>query len=261
MIAATGARWSAAPMRAWMPLGWEEQAAPALATLAGAEIDDASAESAATTLATRLTLTWGEDWASGGPRGSVVVEAPEAVARVGLLAAERSAPWLRTARDAERLARGLLAELARPAWRMDIRIGPPSPQEAPWRPGDRLSLAHPWLPAGTAEIAELALSPLGRRLTLTRPAGPAPRVVTLRHGAALDARTGESSVSYRDGVATFTILDEAGAPIAGAAVTLDGAQTRYTDRLGRVSFGAQRGAHTLLVVAHGYATFELEVTV
>jgi hypothetical protein len=68
-------------------------------------------------------------------------------------------------------------------------------------------------------------------------------------------------VTFRDGVATFTISDPAGNPLAGAAVTLDGQETRETDALGRVQFGTERGAHSLSVYMSGYSPFDLEVVV
>jgi hypothetical protein len=68
-------------------------------------------------------------------------------------------------------------------------------------------------------------------------------------------------VAYRDGVATFTVLDFAGDPLANASVTLDGMLTRTTDRLGTVQFTTSRGLHGLLVVAAGYASMELDVNV
>ena len=55
--------------------------------------------------------------------------------------------------------------------------------------------------------------------------------------------------------------DAAGGPLAGAAVTLDGQDTRQTDAQGRVQFKTQRGAHTLDVYLAGYQPFALEVMV
>ena len=253
VIASVGARWSAAPLRAWVP----DAAAP-LATLGPAEIDEGSATADTGELATRLVLTWGWDWAAGAPRGSVVVEAPEAIAEFGAITVELEAPWIRTARDALALADAELARRARPSWVIEVRI---ASGEA-WRPGERVILAHPWLPAGPAEITRMAIDEGERRLTCARPAGPVRRVTALRHGALIEARGAQPvSVSYRDGVATFTILDEDGVPLAGAAVTLDEGETRYTDRLGQVQFATQRGVHALLITLSGYAPLEIEVEV
>ena len=68
-------------------------------------------------------------------------------------------------------------------------------------------------------------------------------------------------MTYRDGVATFTIQDDAGQPMAGAAVTLDGLYTANTDASGKVQFRTPRGAHTLTVRMPGFADITLEVVV
>jgi hypothetical protein len=99
-------------------------------------------------------------------------------------------------------------------------------------------------------------------LTAQRHAGPVPGVELVRIGYLLDAAGDDPiSVQYKDGVATFTVLNDLGAPLAGASVTLDNTDTRTTDRAGRVQFATARGGHTLLVVANGYANLELEVVV
>lgn len=80
--------------------------------------------------------------------------------------------------------------------------------------------------------------------------------VALEHrGAAIDpAAPDPGTVLYRDGTATFTITDDAGNPLAGA-------ETRNTDRGGRVQFKTERGPHTLTVFLAGYAPFEMDVIV
>jgi hypothetical protein len=252
LIASVGARWSAQPMRAWLP-----DTGDIIGTLGAPDCDAISASSEATDLATRLTLSWGWNWATGEPAGAVVVACPEAEDRWGQIAVEDAAPWLRTARDAEVVARAELARLARPEWEIEARLAPGER----WRPSDRLQLEHPWVPAGPAEISRLTISRTGRTVTCRRRAGPTPPITLLRHTSYLAGATAGLEVTYRDGVATYTILDDAGNPLADAAVTLDGAQTGYTDRLGQVQFRTGRGAHTLTVVAAGYATQELEVEV
>lgn len=253
VVGSLGARWSAAPLRAWAP----HEAAP-LATLAALDIDEGSASATTTSLATRLILTWGWDWASAEPRGSVVLEAPAAVAAFGAITLELSAPWLRSARDALALGHAELGRRARPTWEIELKLG----AGARWRPGDRVTLAHPWLPAGAAEISRISQDGGARLLTCERPAGGLPRVEVVRHGALLEARSPEPvAVSYRDGIATFTVLGEDGNPLAGAAVTLDEAATRYTDRLGQVQFATERGLHALLITLSGYAPLEIEVEV
>jgi hypothetical protein len=69
------------------------------------------------------------------------------------------------------------------------------------------------------------------------------------------------SVTYSAGFATFTIADEAGDPLPGAKVTLDGGTTLMSDKFGRVSFQTGRGVHHLRIEADGYITREEDVTV
>ena len=77
----------------------------------------------------------------------------------------------------------------------------------------------------------------------------------------LAAAVADNAVTFRDGKASFTIADDHGNPLAGAAVTLDKQETRNTDRNGLVQFTTTRGAHTLDVYAPGFAPFTMEVVV
>lgn len=249
-----GAEWSASPLRAWLP----DLMPDALSTLTPAGVDDASAESTHDAIATRLVVSFAQDWAAGSARASLTIEAPQSVETFGPIEADLSLPWVRTARDALAIASARLQRLARPLWTFTVTAAPGSD----WRPGDALMLAHHWVPPGAAMITRITTTAERRTLTLARPAGPVPRVELARRGSLIDmAGADPLKITYRDGVATFTILTELGDPLAGASVSLDGAQTRSTDRRGQVQFATTRGAHTLLVVASGYEPFEMEVVV
>jgi hypothetical protein len=129
--------------------------------------------------------------------------------------------------------------------------------------GDTVALAHPRIPAGDALVLSTALDRSRDALAIAAElsVGPVPRIELVQRGTAVDAATRQDSVTYRDGVATFSVTDDTGAPLAGASVTLDGMHTRETDRLGKVQFRTTRGAHTLDVWMAGYAPFRLEVVV
>lgn len=158
LMASVGAGWSAWPLRAWIP-----GAEPIIASLLAVDIDEASAEASAEHLATRIRLAWGRDWASGKPLGTVTASAADAVARYGDMEAALEAPWLVTERDAVALAAALLASRSRPLWDLALALGPGDA----WRPGERITIAHPWLPAGTAEISSIATTPAGREVRAT----------------------------------------------------------------------------------------------
>lgn len=253
VLGSVDAEWSAYPLRAFTARPGDP-----MAVLTPATCSTASAEATHASLANALRVTYGYDWAEGEPRGSLTVRALEVLADQGELAHDLDLPWVRTARDALALAAAALERRARPLWSLRLEVAA-SPR---YQPGDTLTLDHPWVPSGPVMITTVDHAPTGQTLTARRWAGAPPRVELVARGARLDAAGEEAiQVNYRDGVATFTVLDDLGNPLANAAVTLDGAQTRTTDRSGLVQFTTPRGAHTLLIVATGYATQELEVVV
>lgn len=253
VLTSVDADWSAHPLRAFT-------AAPgdSLATLTPATCQDASAEATHAGLCNTLRVTYGYDWSANAPRGSLTVRAPAELASQGEITQTLDLPWVRTARDALALATAALQRRARPRWTLRLSVS----RDPVYTPGDTVTLAHPWVPAGPVLITTVDHGANGQTLTARRWAGNVPVVELVSRGALLDAAGEEAlQVAYRDGVATFTILDDLGNPLANAAVTLDGGQTRTTDRSGVVQFTTTRGVHTLLIVAAGYATQELEVIV
>ena len=90
--------------------------------------------------------------------------------------------------------------------------------------------------------------------------GTATVTVTAHSLALPDTVAAGIDVAVRDGVATFTITDADGRPVAGARVSLDGAAPKTTDTHGKVSFSAAPGTHEIAVEAPGFLPFSLEVT-
>jgi hypothetical protein len=109
--------------------------------------------------------------------------------------------------------------------------------------------------------ADIDTDKMAATLAVSVPAGAAPEVrVKSRASAFAPLIVAGASLVYQDGRATFTILDDAGLPLAGATVTLDGgAARRLTDSAGHVTFTAARGAHVLFVEAAGYSDMQIEV--
>lgn len=155
VLASVGAHWSGQPLRAWMPESGE-----VVATVSAADVDDVSADSSADGLATQLRVAWGRNWASGEPAGTVLLSDDAAVSVYGLMTAESPAPWLTTERDARVLATAVLGRMARPIWKIQLSLG----RGDAWRPGDRLIIDHPWMPAGAAEISSITRTSAGRNV-------------------------------------------------------------------------------------------------
>lgn len=255
VIEPLGAVWSASPIMAR-----RAGSATPTDTLDLARIDSVECRADSTSIATVARITYARDWSDGRARAALTLAAPDAIAQYGRIAVDIDLPAVRTARDALAICTRRLQDLARPRWDIDVAA---VWRDDPWQLGDTITLDHPRAPAGAAMITsrEAAHDQSSIRLTLTMPAGPAPRIETLSHSAAIDPAQDATRITYRDGTATFTIADDNGNPLAGAAVTLDGIETRNTDRNGQVQFKTTRGPHTLSVYLAGYAPFTLEVVV
>jgi hypothetical protein len=212
-------------------------------------------------IASTARVTYGYDHAAGQARGSLALEAPEAIERYGRIPVEIALPAVRRARDALTVGMLRLADMARPQWAISTAI---ADANAGIDAGDSVKIDHPRIPPGVALVLAAAREFRRDMLTLDAwmPAGPVPRVDLVGQGGMIDAaRPAENSVTYRDGVATFTVCDDAGIPLAGASVQLDGDEVRHTDRAGRVQFKTERGLHTLYIYMDGYAPFQLDVIV
>jgi hypothetical protein len=214
-----------------------------------------------TTLATVARVVYAYDWAAGAARGALRLAAPDTVARWGELTLDMELPSVRLARDALAFATERLADSARATWivqaDVDARIGA-------LQAGQTIELAHPHVPAGLALVTvvvhdrEQALL----QIAATLHTEAAPRIEMQRRNAAIDpSAAAEPSVVYRDGNATFTVRDDAGNPLANAAVTLDGMFTANTDSAGQVQFKTPRGSHTLTVRLAGFADSVVDVIV
>lgn len=254
VIEPLGAVWFADP-----PTARRRALGVPVATLDVRVVDQVTAEASAGGLASMARAAFAYDWAATGARQSVTVTAPDAVREYGLVEVEMDLGGVRTARDALAIASARLADLARPGWTIRATVDGSLRVER----GDSVAVSHPRVPAGTALVLSTARDRARNMLELVMwmPAGVAPRVEMTQRAKAVDAARPDDSVIFRDGVATFTISDSAGSPLAGAAVTLDGQDTRETDAQGRVQFKTERGAHTLAVYLAGYAPFEIEVAV
>lgn len=173
---------------------------------------------------------------------------------------ELDLPFLRLARHALAIGRQRLAAAALGEWQVEARIE----ARQLLLPGMAVDVAHPWLPAGRARLDAVSwdIARQAARIRARLPAAGSVQIDLARAARAFDeAAAAPLPVEYKDGMATFTVLDQAGAPIANAAVTLDGLYTANTNAGGQVTFKTARGEHTLTVYKDGFETFEMSVVV
>ena len=246
----------------WRP-GWAAPRKPSapVVTLDVSNTHTISARTDNTNLATVARVAYARDWAAGAERGALRLVAPDALARWGELVLDIALPAVRRARDALTFATARVADSARATWTVtadvDARIGP-------LQAGQTVTLAHPHVPAGLALLTAVVYDreQAVLQITATLHVDAAPTIEMQRRTTAVDpSAAAEPAVNYRDGVATFTVSDDQGNPLANATITLDGMYTANTDSAGQVQFRTPRGAHTLTVSMAGFAAFEIDVIV
>lgn len=246
----------------WRP-GWAAPRQPVnpVMTLDVTNTETISARMDNTTLATVLRVTYGYDWSVGAARGTLKIAAPDAQERWGDTIVDVDLPAIRRARDALAFASARLVDNARTTWTVTADVDARAGQLLA---GQTVALDHPHVPAGLALVTAVShdRETAILKITATLRTESEPRVVMTQRNAAVDPATPATpTTTYRDGVATFTVLDEQGNPLANATVTLDTILTANTDASGIVQFKAARGPHTLYVTMDGYAPFELDVLV
>jgi hypothetical protein len=232
---------------------------PVTATFGDSD-DGFSASSSAGSLATILEVRFDFNHADKTFHGAVRAEAPAAIERFGRIEAVWDAGWLRDSAAAVALASRLLAYKSRATWRYTWRT-PLAIVGGSWVVVDqrRAPVRGEAFVTGT----ERDMVKGDTAITAECPAGPVPRVTISQISSRLEPVLPESiTTDYRGGTLTITVPSVAGAPVAGAKVTLDSVQTQVSDALGRVQFfGVATGAHEILIEADGYQSMLYQVTV
>lgn len=221
-----------------------------------------SAEASVRDAADRLELAFDYHPARGEFAQTMIFGAnpsPFPASPIDLPPARVEAPWLRQTADAIALASRLLERLARQRLSVTLQA------DAAIRPGDWITLDHPELPGGATPMMALSVawepgSPareIGGEIYLSGP----PAIQLENHARAIRPKgIGGITSAWRNGVVTFTLLDENKQPLQNARVALDGSAPRTTSAQGKVSFDAPRGAHRIAITASGYAPFEMGVS-
>lgn len=202
---------------------------------------------------TRARVLFDYDYAAKQHRQALTIDAPESRAQHGVREINYEYPHIHAARLALELAQTWLARDAAACWQIDADID----TGAAIQYGDVIDLAHPHLPAGRAIVTSVTQT--GQTSSIKALHWQSAQVTLARHSAAATPDSARPAYVYKDGVATFTILDDTGAPIAHATVMLDGITSNRTNARGEVSFKTPRGAHSLTVYADGYEPFTLDV--
>lgn len=233
------------------------------ATFSRKTIDSVSAVSSQEDLITVLRVLFDYDYGQGTFRRAVQLEAGESIKRYGRIEKEIQAYWLSSFRAAVQMGEKQLKYYSRPKWDVSFIS---NLDYADISSGEWVVLEeHPLLPISGRVLvinAPLDLSVGEASFTVEKVVGNLVAIEVTKLSEAFEPEVLEGlTITYKDGVATITILNELGESLGGASVMLDGETVRTTDSLGRVQFTTTRGKHRLLVEATGYAPLEFEIEV
>jgi hypothetical protein len=206
-------------------------------------------------------LRIGYDRSEASGRAQHFIELSASPQRYSGLVKEVTYDWLRKPQDAETIGRPVLQRLAGERYDDTFTSTRKSIRPGMWvRP-----VAHPDWPLPGADpiimvlAVEIEADSDSVRVVGERIVGRSLVTVTGHSIALPDTVQAAIDVAVKDGVATFTITDKDGKPLAHARVALDGGAPKSTDAQGKVSFPVKPGPHTLDVEAVGYLPFTLTV--
>ncbi|MDG4595475.1 MAG: phage tail protein [Candidatus Contendobacter sp.] len=236
------------------------QTAPLWQAFGPLDLGDWSAACELSALVTRVTVPFAWDYAAGKATQSAVLEAPAATREHGEREAELALPWVTTARQAIATATVWLQWRARPLWTVQFTAGPAA-RRIP--PGAWIALDHPRFPLrGDYVVVDIdpGYGTGETKITAQAPAGPAPAVTILRQSAAFDPIATEYRLQLGGDVVALTVTDEAGTPLPGARIWIDGRGPIVADAAATVRFAATPGRHVVRVEADGRTAVTTEIT-
>lgn len=262
IMSACGAIWSGqAPGIALQYLGAPEE--PAAAVIPAEDITGITVQCAMRDIATALKLTFAQDYGQVQPGKTAIFESKNAIKQYGRTQTELDLPWLTASRNAVELGVNYLQWKSTPQWSIEIETGGDHQEITP---GQWITVNHPHIPGGTVTAictgVELDIVSGKISLTLSKPADSINSATLSSLSVAFDPQTLPGpSVQFANGRATITFTDDKGAPLSGAKVTMDGSQTKITDKAGKATFTCTRGTHHIKVEATGYQPMEGEIEV
>lgn len=210
-----------------------------------------------------LRLSYDQSDASGKPLHYIEMSASPH--RYGGLSKEIAYPMLRTPANAEAIGRAVLQRLAGERYSVAFQSSNRALRPGMWV---RLVDNPGWMIPGDDPVIMVhgvGVDPQSSTVSVTgETLIGTPLVTVTAHSIALpDTVEAGLDVSVRDGVATFTATDEAGRPLAGARISLDGGAPKTTDQQGRASFtlafGQEGQFHEVAFEAPGFDTQILQV--
>lgn len=193
------------------------------------------------------------------------VELTASPKRFGGIVAEVTLRWMRQAATAETIGRRMLGRMAGKRYTVEHSSDQTSLRPCQWT---RIEDNPEW---PTDDVNPLAMvlaveaDHQNKRGRVTSEViASTPAITVTAHSIALPSTVSASvSLAVANGVATFTIYDDAAKPVKDALVSLDGGPARKTNEEGKVAFTATPSSppkkHQLAVEARSFTPFLLDV--
>ena len=223
------------------------------------DISSLSSAESVDNIATVMRVNHAYNWSVSEYGGSVQYKCPSAIDKYGRIERAIDAPWLVTARDAANLCQRLLKYYARPVFTSTFNTSKINniPSSA------YISFSHPYGPlSGNLFVknSEIDLFNSETQITVESAYGPQPTVALEYTSTRFVDETTQLFISYRDGIATFTVRDDFGDPLPGAIVTVNG-ESRIANASGEASFVLAPGTYNIVISADGYITQTVTQTI